>query len=234
MGIISRFTDIMNANISAMLDKAESANADVLLEKYLKDAKSDLAELKSETASIIADEMAAGRKAASLEKEAENLAKYAERAVLAGNDGDAVKFLEAKATVLKEKENADKLYAAAKVNSDRMRELTKKLLADIATAEGKLNELKTKLAVAEQAEKAEERNEKYSMYGSGLAKFDSLVDAVEKRIDEVEARKDLNKELAEEGTVNGLKEKYNTALAAEQTAETVSNELAALKAKLGK
>ncbi len=234
MGIISRFTDIMSANISAMLDKAESANADVLLEKYLKDAKSDLAELKSETASIIADEMAAGRKAAALEKEAENLSKYAERAVLAGNDGDAVKFLEAKAAVLKEKVQADALYAAAKVNSDRMRELTKKLLADIATAEGKLKELKTKLAVAEQAEKAEERNEKYSMYGSGLAKFDSLVDAVEKRIDEVEARKDLNKELAEEGSVSGLKEKYSTAQAAEETAETVSSELAALKAKLGK
>ena len=234
MGIISRFTDIMNANISAMLDKAESANADVLLEKYLKDAKSDLAELKSETASIIADEMAAGRKAAALEKEADNLARYAERAVLAGNDGDAVKFLEAKANVLKEKVHADELYAAAKVNSDRMRELTKKLLADIATAEGKLNELKTKLAVAEQAEKAGQRNEKYAMYGSGLSKFDSLVDAVEKRIDEVEARKDLNKELAEEGSVKGLKEKYSTAQAAEETAETVSNELAALKAKLGK
>ncbi len=66
MGIISRFTDIMNANISALLDKAENANADVLLEKYLKDAKADLAELKSETASVIAHEIAAGRKAGSL------------------------------------------------------------------------------------------------------------------------------------------------------------------------
>lgn len=235
MGIISRFTDIMSANISAMLEKAEAANADVLLEKYLKDAKADLAELKSETASIIADEMAAGRKVSALEKEVDNLARYAERAVLAGNDGDAVKFLEAKAGTMKEKTAAEELYAAAKVNSDRMREMTKKLIADIEAAEVKLNELKTKMAVAAQAEKMEERNEKYAAsLGSGLAKFDTLVDAVEKRIDEIDAAKQLNKDLASEQSVTSLKEKYSTAEAAAERAEGVSAELAAIKAKLGK
>ena len=235
MGIISRFADIMSANISALLEKAEAANADVLLEKYLRDAKADLQQLKQETASIIADEMAAGRKVNALETEISNLTRFAEKAVLAGNDGDAVKFLEAKAGVVKEKEAAEKLYADAKVNSDRMREMTKKLLADIDAAEVKLNELKTKMAVAAQAEKMEERNEKYAAsLGSGLAKFDSLVDAVEKKIDEIDANKALNKELAEAKGVNSLKEKYSSAEAADAMAETVSAELAALKAKLGK
>ncbi|MBR5502212.1 MAG: PspA/IM30 family protein [Oscillospiraceae bacterium] len=235
MGILSRFADIMNANITALLEKAETENADVLLEKYLRDAKQDLAELKTETAAIIAEEMAAGRKVNALEKEIETLTKYAEQAVLAGNDGDALKFLEGKAAAVKEKAIAEELYAGAKANSDRMRELTKKLMADINTAATKLAELKGKLAVAEQAEKMEERNDRLSAsLGSGMARFDSLVDAVERRIDEIDAKKGLNKELSDEFSMDSLKEKYSTAEAAATAAEGLSAELAALKAKLGK
>ena len=48
MGILSRFTDIISANINALLDKAE--NPEKMIDEYLRRAMEDLAEVKQETA----------------------------------------------------------------------------------------------------------------------------------------------------------------------------------------
>ena len=45
LGILSRFTDIMKANVNSVLEKAEDKNADKLLRKYIQDAKDDLADV---------------------------------------------------------------------------------------------------------------------------------------------------------------------------------------------
>ena len=75
MGILSRFKDIMSANINSVLEKAESKNADKILENYLRDAKENLEEVAAETAGVIADEMAAARKVADLEEEIGKLSR---------------------------------------------------------------------------------------------------------------------------------------------------------------
>ena len=46
----------MSANINAFLSKAEAGNGKTLLEKYLKDAKENLAQVKAETTAVIAFE----------------------------------------------------------------------------------------------------------------------------------------------------------------------------------
>ena len=56
--IITRFADIMSANINSVLSKAEAKNADKLLENILPTPGDDLDQLKSETAAVIAEEMA--------------------------------------------------------------------------------------------------------------------------------------------------------------------------------
>lgn len=232
MGILSRFTDIMNANINSVLEKAEQKNADKLLEKYLRDAKENLEQVKAETAAIIADEMAAGRKVTALEEEIAKLSMYAEQAVIAGNDNDALKFLEGKNKAAEQKAEAEKAYEIAQQNSDKMRQLTKKLMSDVNEADAKLGELKSKLAVAKQAEKMNELNEKISSSGGDFSDYGRLADAVQKRIDAADAKAELNKTLNESYDLNTLKEKYDV----EQAAQTASanDELAALKAKLGK
>ncbi len=232
MGILSRFKDIMNANINSMLEKAESKNADKILENYLREAKENLEEVKAETAGVIADEMAAARKVADLEEEAVKLGKYAEQAVLAGNDGDAKKFLEGKNRAMSQKAQAETVYAQAKVNSDRMREMTKKLMDDITAAENRLNELKAKLAVAEQTEKMNELNEKMAGKSYSFAGYDSLADAVQKRIDAADAKAQLNNELNADYDIDALKAKYDVEAAAGSS--SVDDELSALKAKLGR
>ena len=96
MGIIQRFKDIMSANINALLDKAE--NPEKMIDQYLRNLESDLAKVKQETASVMAEETKAKRQLDECTSEIAKMQSYAERAVLAGNDEDAKKFLMKKLT----------------------------------------------------------------------------------------------------------------------------------------
>ena len=60
MGILSRFSDIIEANINALLEKAEDPVK--MINKYLIDARQDLAEVKKETTEVMAEETKALRK----------------------------------------------------------------------------------------------------------------------------------------------------------------------------
>lgn len=59
MGILSRFGDIISANINDLLDKAEDPAK--MIGQYLRKAKDDLTEVKVETAAVIAEETLCGR-----------------------------------------------------------------------------------------------------------------------------------------------------------------------------
>ena len=59
MGILTRFTDIMKSNINALLDKCEDPAK--MIDQTLRDLREDLAEVKKETANIIADAKSADR-----------------------------------------------------------------------------------------------------------------------------------------------------------------------------
>ena len=234
MGIIQRFSDIMEANVNSLIAGLEEKNAEKLLDKYLRDAQQSLEELKSETAAIIADEMAAGRRLASCEAEIAKYQKYAEQAVIAGNDADALRFLEAKNKLEANKAELETDYSNCKVTSDRMRQMTKKLIADIDTAEAKIQELKGRLKIAQSKEKIQKVTEKMANRKNSLDGFDSMVDAVQKRIDAVDAKAALDEQLADTMDIKALEQKYSLESAADSAAATAASDLAALKAKLGK
>ena len=201
MGILQRFSDIMSANINSLLSGAEEKNAGKLLEKYLADARANLEELKSETSAIIADEMAAARRVAANNEEIAKYDRYAEQAVL------------------------------AKSNSDKMRQMTRKLREDIASAEGKMVELRAKLTVAEHKEKMDDLMHKVAGR-TDMSGFENMMEAVQKRIDSVDAKVALNEELADKMDIKKLEEKYSEKAA--EVSASVEADLAALKARLGK
>ena len=231
MGILQRFTDIMSANINSLLTGAEEKNAGKLLEKYLNDARANLEELKSETSAIIADEMAAARRVNANSEEIAKYDRYAEQAVLAGNDDDARKFLDAKSQLTAKKADLENAYQLAKDNSDKMRQMTRKLMDDISAAEGKMGELRAKLTVAENKEKMDDLMHKVAGR-TDLAGFENMMEAVQKRIDAVDAKAALNEELADTMDIKKLEEKYSEKAAA--VSASVEADLAALKARLGK
>ena len=57
--ILKRFTDIMSANINALLDKAEDPAK--MVDQYIRDIESDLGNVKAETAAVMAAEKKAKR-----------------------------------------------------------------------------------------------------------------------------------------------------------------------------
>ena len=59
MGILSRFGDIMKANINDLLDKCE--DPEKMIDQSLRDLNQNLAEVKKETAGVMADEKRAKR-----------------------------------------------------------------------------------------------------------------------------------------------------------------------------
>ena len=59
MGVLSRFKDIMVANINALLDKAE--DPEKMIDQCLRNLNDDLGKVKSETATIMAEEQRAKR-----------------------------------------------------------------------------------------------------------------------------------------------------------------------------
>ncbi|MEI7885174.1 MAG: PspA/IM30 family protein [Clostridia bacterium] len=227
MGIIARFTDVMGANINALLTKAEEKNADVLLQKYLQDAKENLGQVKAETAAVIAEEMACGRKLSETEELYVKYEGYAATAVKAGNDADARKFLEYNVDLMAKKAEYAKKYELAKGNSEKMRQMTVKLVGDIEAAAEKLESLQQRLNVAKSQEKLNTLTEKLG--DDQLGNFDNLFDVVQKRIDAAEATSELNK-ITNTDSIEDLAKKYEPETGSSAKAATVEEQLAKLKA----
>lgn len=87
MGIISRFTDIMKNNINALLDKCDDPAK--MIDHALRNSKEDLAEVKKETANIIADAKTADRQVQECEAKITKYTTAAQNALKAGNEDDA-------------------------------------------------------------------------------------------------------------------------------------------------
>ena len=115
MGIISRFKDIMSANINALLDKAE--DPEKMVDQYLRNLESDLGKVKAETAAVMADEAKAKRELDSCKQEVDKYQAYAEKALKAGNESDARAFLEKKQSVARKLETLQQNYDLATANA---------------------------------------------------------------------------------------------------------------------
>ena len=154
MGIMTRFKDIMAANVNALLDKAE--DPEKMIDQYLRNLESDFAKVKAETASIMAEEKSARRKLDECGEEIGKMGEYAKKAVAAGNDNDARRFLEKKSELTQKQEVLAKNYELAQANSEKMRQMHDKLEGDIQAMKSKRDMLKAKVKVAETQKKINE------------------------------------------------------------------------------
>ena len=226
MGIMTRFKDIMTANMNALLDKAE--DPEKMIDQYLRNLESDFAKVKAETASIMAEEKSAKRKLDECDEEITKMGEYAKKAVAAGNDSDARQFLTKKNELTQKREVLAKDYELAQSNSEKMRQMHDKLESDISTMRGKRDMLKAKAKVAQTQKKINEMGAGLESAGNNAAAFARMEDKVNKMLDEADAISELNKS-ASDNDIDNLTSKYNSVVAGSD----VDDELAALKAEMG-
>jgi len=226
MGILTRFKDIMSANINAMLDKFEDPAK--MIDQYLRDIEKDLGEVKAETASVMAEELRCKRELDECKEEVAKLQKYAEKAIIAGNDDDARQFLTKKATLTEKLNSLQETYTAASANTDKMRKMHDKLVKDIADLNARKDAIKAKVQVAKTQEKINKIGSSVQGAVDSMSAFDRMEAKANAMLDKANAMAELNNNTGDNG-FEALMSKYDD----EPTSE-LEDELAALKAKLGK
>lgn len=225
MGILDRFTDIIKANINDLLDKAEDPAK--MIDQYMRELTDNLAEVKQETAAVMAEETRAKRL---VDQNNDEIARYedlARRALKAGNEGDARVFLGKKQQLETKGEGLKVAYDAAAANAAKMRELHDKLVGDIETLNARREAIKAKTAVAKTQAKVNQFSSGADKAEGAMAAFARMEAKADQMLDQANAEAELSKsgtERAEE-----LEAKYTAA----GDTQAVDDELARMKAEMG-
>ncbi|MEK3723586.1 PspA/IM30 family protein [Paenibacillus sp. FSL H8-0034] len=223
MGILSRFRDIMASNMNALLDKAE--DPEKTIDNFMRNVNIDLGKVKAETASVLADERRTKRTLDDCQAEISKLQHYAEKAVEAGNEGDARKFLEKKVLLTEKERGLQAAYDVASLNAASMKQMQDKLVSDIGQLEARRDQLKGKMAAA----KVQQRlNSIGSALGGGNdAVFEAMEEKVNRDYDEAIAIAELRA-----GKKDDLDELF--AQDGKSSSRNAEDELAAIKEKMKK
>ena len=224
MGIISRFTEIMKSNINAQLDKCEDPSK--MIDQMLRELKENFAEVKKETAGVMAAEKEADRAVQECEEQIRKYNLAAENALKANNEEDARTILARKQPFVDNLVNLKKTQAVAKENSDKMRQMYNKLANDIQMLETKRNGIKATVAAAKTQEKMNKISSGSKRSMASLETLDRMEDKANRMLDSAMAEAELSADMDAE---NDLVNKYVSG----ESSSTVDDELAAMKAKLG-
>ncbi len=225
MGILQRFKDIMASNINALLDKAE--DPEKMIDQTLRNLTKDLAAVKKETAAVMADEQRCKRELDEVNSEIAKMQAYAEKALLAGNEADAMKFLEQKNQLTAKQASLQQTYDVAAANAMKMRQMHDKLVTDINQLDSRRDAIKAKMKVAKTQDRLNKMTNNLSDSASSMAAFDRMEAKANAMLDQANAMTELNQTTQESG-IDSLAAKYDAAPNA-----AVQDELAAMKAKLG-
>jgi phage shock protein A len=184
MGIFTRFSDIISANINSMLDKAE--DPEKMIKLMIHEMEDTLIDLKSSCAGVIAGRKKVERKLAEMNDKKDLWDKRANLAVAKGRDNLARE-------ALIEKRRFSVITETLEGELSEYGELVRQYQEDIDELDSKLNNAKDKKRVLAQrhkratGKKRAQEEIRRSNSGDTMARFDKL----ESRIEQMEAEAEL-------------------------------------------
>ncbi len=218
MGIFSRFADIVNSNISALLDKAE--DPEKMIRLIIQEMEDTLVEVRTNSAKAIADKKELARKVDSLE---EQIGEWSNKASLA-----LVKEREdlARAALI-EKQKLEQVLKGLHTEQTLVEETIEKLTGEIGKLESKITETRAKqqaLVIRSQAASNRRDVQKHlhtSRTHEAMAKFEQY----SRKVDELEAEADV---YSAAGKAKSLEQEF----AELQAQDEIEQELAKLKEQM--
>lgn len=135
MSIFNRLSDIINSNISSLLDKAE--NPEKMIRMVIQEMEETLVEVRTQSAKLIADKKELGRRTEKMVKEASEWERKAETALSKDREDLA-------RAALKEKTAAQEEVSAVESDLELIEINLQKLSGDIAQLQTKLVDAKTR------------------------------------------------------------------------------------------
>ncbi|MDM5280435.1 PspA/IM30 family protein [Paenibacillus silvae] len=235
MGILSRFRDVMKANVNHMLSRAEDPEKTV--NEYMRSLSNDLGQVKAETAAVLSDENRAKRALDECQAEVNKLQRYAEKSAESGDVDKARSFLEKKVKLADKRIELQAAYDRASAKAQMMKHMNDKLVADLEKLEARHAELKGRMADAKAQQQLNERNVSASRAESA---FKAMEDQANQALNEAEALAELRAGTQEDDLdelIAQLERDMNADAGnkqSEQRTPSADEELAAIQEKLGK
>lgn len=223
MGILERFTTIVKSNVNAMLDKAE--DPEKMVDQSLVDMRENLAEVKKNTAKIMAEEKRTKDLVEECKTKIETYGVSAKNALIAGNEEDARTLIAQKQSEESKLVSLQQSYDVAHTNTVKMRQMHDKLVSDIKELENRKASIKAKVSVAKAQNSVAEAMSSVNSEGS-ISAFERMSDKADRMLAESEAQLELNKDM-QESNADDLVSKYTSG------ASNVDDELEKMKSSLG-
>ena len=220
MGIFSRTRDIIAANVTDLLDKAEDPAK--MIRMIILEMEETLVEVRASAARTIADQKEMRRHIAKLDALQESWTEKAELA-LSKDREDLAK------AALVEKQKAADMADQLKAEIETLDEALRASEEDIAKLQNKLREARTRQnSIVARLESAHNRARMREMYaGAKIDEAFSRFDLMERRVDLAEGR-------AEAAGMGAAPKTLEEEIAELRSSEKVEAELAAMKARAGK
>lgn len=218
MSIFSRLSDIINSNISSLLDKAE--NPEKMIRMVIQEMEETLVEVRSGTAKVIAEKKTLERRAQQLHRQADSWQEKAELAMSRDRE-DLAK------AALVEKSAVTNTIAALESELQKLDETLEKLSGEIEQLQSKLNDARARQKTIVMRSTATQSRVDVSrqLHSYNIDNAMSKFEYYEKKIDLMEGQVD-SFNLERKGLDNEFEE-----LARQ---EKIEQELQAIKSKLNK